>query len=143
MDQQNQGMGQAPSQEINPRKLFVGNLSWKLTSEDLRQIFSEFGTVEDAIVLTEKFSGRSKGFGFVTMSTDEEAQAAIEGLHEKDVEGRPMVVNVAQPPRPREERRFDDRRGGGSSRGGGYSNNRSGGDRGGYNSNRGGSRRDY
>jgi cold-inducible RNA-binding protein len=143
MDQQNQGMGNSnPSQEINPRKLFVGNLSWKLTSDDLRQIFSEFGTVEDAIVLTEKFSGRSKGFGFVTMSTDEEAQAAIEGLHEKDVEGRNMVVNVAQPPRPREERRFDDRRGGGSSRGG-YSNNRSsGGDRGGF-SNRGGSRRDY
>jgi RNA recognition motif-containing protein len=133
-------MDQAQSnQTVNPRKLFVGNLSWNLTSEDLRQMFSEFGTVEDAIVLSDKFSGRSKGFGFVTMSTDEEAQAAIEALHEKEVDGRAIVVNVAQPPRPREERRFNsDRRGG---NGGGYGRGGDrGGDRGGYSR---GPRRDY
>lgn len=142
MDQQsmNGSMGSNPSnQTVNPRKLFVGNLSWNLNSDDLRQLFAEFGTVEDAVVLNDKFSGRSKGFGFVTMSTEEEAQAAIEGLNDKEVDGRNLVVNVAQPPRPREERRFgggNDRRGGG---GGGY-NSRGGSDRGGYNR---GPRRDY
>jgi len=141
MDQQGQSMGgnSQMSQEVNPRKMFVGNLSWNLTSDDLRQLFAEFGTVEDAVVLTDKFSGRSKGFGFVTMSTEEEAQAAIAGLNEKEVDGRQIVVNVAQPPRPREDRRggFNDRRGGGSS--GGY-NSRGSNDRGGYNR---GPRRDY
>lgn len=135
-----QGGGQ--SQDINPRKLFVGNLSWNLTSEDLQQLFAEFGTVEDAIVLTDKFSGRSKGFGFVTMSTDEEAQAAIEGLHQKDVDGRSMVVNVAQPPKPPGERRFSQNRRPGGDRGGdrgGFRGGSRGGDRGGY---RGGNR-DY
>lgn len=136
MDQQNtMNQGQAP-QGVNSKKLFVGNLSWNLTSDDLREVFGEFGTVEEAIVLTDKFSGRSKGFGFVTMSSEEEAQAAIEGLHQKEVDGRSMVVNVAQPPRPREERRFNDRPRGG----GGYNNNRGGNDHGGYNR---GPRRDY
>ncbi len=139
MDQQSNMNGD--NQQVNPRKLFVGNLSWNLTSDDLRQLFAEFGTVEDAVVLTDKFSGRSKGFGFVTMSTDEEAQAAIEGLNEKEVDGRNIVVNVAQPPKPR-----DDRRGGGGGfrrpgGGGGGSFNRGGSsDRGGYSR---GPRRDY
>jgi RNA recognition motif-containing protein len=117
---------------VNSKKLFVGNLSWNLTKDDLLQLFSEFGTVEDAIVLTDKYSGRSKGFGFVTMSTDEEAQAAIAGLHEKEVDGRALVVNVAQPPRPREDR--GPRTGGGYRGGnrGGYGRNDRGGDRGGY-----------
>lgn len=145
MDQQNSGSMGGDNQTVNPRKMFVGNLSWNLTSDDLRQLFAEFGTVEDAVVLTDKFSGRSKGFGFVTMSTDEEAQAAIEALNEKEVDGRNIVVNVAQPPRPR-----DDRRSGG---GGGFNNRRPGGggssfggsrggssDRGGYSR---GPRRDY
>ena len=136
MDQNQSNQG---SQSANPKKLFVGNLSWNLTNDDLRELFGEFGTVEEAIVLTDKFSGRSKGFGFVTMSTDEEAQAAVNGLHQKDVDGRSIVVNVAQPPRPREERRFNDRRPSGGS-GGGYSNNGGGSDRGGYNR---GPRRDY
>ena len=137
MDQQNNS-----NQTVNPRKMFVGNLSWNLTSDDLRQLFSEFGTVEDALVLTDKFSGRSKGFGFVTMSTDEEAQAAIDGLNEREVDGRKIVVNVAQPPRPREDRRFgggNDRRGGGSTGGGNFHRGGSS-DRGGYNR---GSQRDY
>jgi cold-inducible RNA-binding protein len=123
------------NQSVNPRKMFVGNLSWNLTTEDLRDLFAEFGTVEDAVVLVNKMNGRSKGFGFVTMSTEEEAEAAIKALHQKNVDGRDLVVNVAQPPRPREDRggfgggRRDDRRGGG-----GYRDNRGGGDRrgGGY-----------
>jgi cold-inducible RNA-binding protein len=126
-DQTNQSAGGDNAQAANPKKLFIGNLSWGLTSEDLQQLFAEFGTVEEAFVLTDKFSGRSKGFGFVTMSTAEEAQAAIEGLHQREVDGRQIAVNVAQPPRPRQEwggggdrrggggggRRFDDRRQGG------------------------------
>jgi RNA recognition motif-containing protein len=120
---QNQSMPSSPrggdSQAgANPKKLFVGNLSWGLTNEDLQQLFAEFGTVEEAFVLTDKFSGRSKGFGFVTMSTAEEAQAAVEALHQRDVDGRSIVVNVAQPPKPREEwsRGGNDRRGGGDRR---------------------------
>lgn len=115
--------------DANPKKLFVGNLSWSLRNEDLQQLFSEFGTVEEAFVLTDKFSGRSKGFGFVTMSSAEEAQAAVEGLHEREVDGRSIVVNVAQPPKPRDEwSRGGDRRGG-DRRGGdrGYNNDRRGG----------------
>lgn len=127
MDQQNQNMGAQSQTAVNPKKLFVGNLSWNLTSDDLRQLFSEFGTVEEATVLTDKFSGRSKGFGFVTMSTEEEAQAAIEGLHEREVDGRQIVVNVAQPPRPREERGNFHRRGGNG--GGHFRGNRGGYDR--------------
>ncbi len=138
----NNSQGQA---QLNPRKLFVGNMSWNITSEDLRAEFSKFGNVEDAIVLTDKFSGRSKGLGFVTMSTDEEAQAAIEGLNGVELDGRQIAVNVAQPPKPREERRsggggFNDRRGGGSAGGGFRGGSRSGGSS--FNRDR-GQRRDY
>ncbi|MBW7944245.1 RNA-binding protein [Patescibacteria group bacterium] len=105
MSDHTQDQATAPQAQagVNPRKLFVGNLSWNLTSEDLQQLFAEFGTVEEAFVLTDKFSGRSKGFGFVTMSTDEEAQAAVAGLHQREVDGRQIAVNVAQPPKPRNE----------------------------------------
>lgn len=128
---------QNTQQQVNPRKLFVGNLSWSLSSEDLRQRFAEFGEVEDALVLTDKFTGRSKGFGFVTMATEEAAQAAIAGLNDQDFAGRNIVVNVAQPPRPRE-----DRGGFGGGRGsdrGGFRGGR-GGDRGGYRGGNGGFR---
>ncbi len=113
---QSQGAGQ-----INPKKLFIGNLSWNLTLDDLRAEFSKFGTVEDAVILMDKFQ-RSKGFGFVTMSSEEEAQAAIEGLNGVELDGRQIAVNVAQPPRPRDDRRS----------GGGFQDRRGGGDRGGY-----------
>src|SRR5258708_33466933 len=108
MDQNQSNQG---SQSANPKKLFVGNLSWNLTNDDLRELFGEFGTVEEAFVLTDKFSGRSKGFGFVTMSTDEEASAAVAGLHQREVDGRQIAVNVAQPPKPRNE--WSPRTGGG------------------------------
>jgi len=83
-------------------KLYVGNLPYSATDESLKQLFTEFGEVTEAKVITDKFSGRSKGFGFVTMQDEATAQKAITGLNEKEIEGRPMVVNVARPMRPRE-----------------------------------------
>ena len=85
-------------------KLFVGNLPFSFDDAKLSETFSEFGEVTDAKVITDKFSGRSKGFGFVTFATDEEAAAAAEALNAKDVEGRPLTVNVAKPMQPRENR---------------------------------------
>jgi RNA recognition motif-containing protein len=91
------------------KKLYVGNLGYSVSSSDLERLFSSFGTVESAQVIEDRESGRSKGFGFVEMGSDEEAQAAIRGLNGQDHEGRPLTVNEA---RPREER------GGGGGRGG-------------------------
>ncbi len=81
--------------------LFVGNLPYQMTSDDLAQTFAQAGTVVSAKVISDKYSGRSRGFGFVEMSNDEEAKKAIEMFNGKDVNGRPLVVNEA---RPREER---------------------------------------
>lgn len=78
-------------------KLFVGNISWDSSDEDLKNLFSEFGEVTSARIVTDKFSGRSRGFGFVEMATDEQAKAAIEGLDGKDFMGREIAVNVARP----------------------------------------------
>jgi RNA recognition motif-containing protein len=93
------------------KKLYCGNLAFGVTSDQLEQLFSQFGTVSSAQVITDRETGRSKGFGFVEMSTEAEAKAAIEGLHEKEHEGRSLTVNEA---RPREERGG----GGGGGRGG-------------------------
>lgn len=81
--------------------LFVGNLPYTMDSDKLAQLFAEAGTVVSAKVISDKYSGRSRGFGFVEMSNDEESKKAIEMFNGKDVEGRAMVVNEA---RPREER---------------------------------------
>jgi len=78
-------------------KLYVGNLSYSTRDDDLQQHFSAFGTVQSAKVMMERDTGRSKGFGFVEMSTASEAQAAISGLHGKNVGGRDLTVNVARP----------------------------------------------
>jgi RNA recognition motif-containing protein len=104
---------------MNP-KLYVGNLPYSTTDASLSEMFSQAGTVTSATIITDKMSGRSKGFGFVEMSSPEEAQAAIEMFHDKDLDGRKMTVNEA---RPKEDR---PRTGGGF--GGG---NRGGNDRGG------------
>ena len=80
-------------------KLYVGNLSYKLTEDALKEAFAQAGAVEEAVIITDRMSGRSKGFGFVTMSTPEEAQAAIEMWHEKELDGRTLVVNEARPQR--------------------------------------------
>ena len=82
-------------------KLFVGSLSWGVKDDALKEAFEQTGTVLSATVITDRMSGRSKGFGFVEMSTPEEAQAAIEMWNEKELDGRKIIVNVA---RPREER---------------------------------------
>lgn len=81
--------------------LFVGNLPYNMTSDDLAQTFAGAGTVVSAKVISDKYSGRSRGFGFVEMSSDEESKKAIEMFNGKDVNGRPLVVNEAK---PREER---------------------------------------
>lgn len=78
------------------KKLFVGNLAWATTSDDLRSFFAQFGTVVDAVVLTDRMTGRSRGFGFVEMETEEQAQKALEA-NGKDLNGRNMNVNMAKP----------------------------------------------
>mgnify|MGYP000635572711 CR=1 FL=1 len=83
------------------KKLYVGNLSYSVDDQSLNQNFSEFGTVASAKVMMDRDSGRSKGFGFVEMSSDAEAQAAISGMNGKSVDGRDMVVNEARPMEPR------------------------------------------
>jgi RNA recognition motif-containing protein len=78
-------------------KLYVGNLSYSVRDDDLQQRFAEFGSVESAKVMMDRDSGRSKGFGFVEMSTADQAQAAIRGMNGQSVDGRDMVVNEARP----------------------------------------------
>ena len=93
------------------KKLYVGNLAYSVTDDVLRGLFTEHGTVASAQVIMDRETGRSKGFGFVEMGSDEEAQAAIAALNGKDNDGRALTVNEAK---PREERGG----GGGGSRGG-------------------------
>lgn len=78
-------------------KLFVGNLDWGVVSEDLRTLFAGAGNVQDAVVLMDKMTGRSRGFGFVTMSTEDEANKAIEMFNGSDLKGRKINVNIARP----------------------------------------------
>jgi RNA recognition motif-containing protein len=98
-------------------KLFVGSLPFSTTSDQLGQLFSQFGEVATAAVIMDKFTGRSRGFGFVEMPNDEEAQKAISELNNSQLEGRNIVVSVAKPKEERPShdgfRRNDDRRGGG------------------------------
>ena len=100
-------------------KLYVGNLPYKTMDADLQSLFSQVGTVKSAQVIRDRESGRSKGFGFVEMSSTDEANAAINTFHGKDFNGRPLTVNLA---RPREERP-------GGFRGGDRGGRRGGGDR--------------
>jgi RNA recognition motif-containing protein len=81
------------------KKLYVGNLPYKVTSDELKTIFSEFGEIVDAVVITERDSGRSKGFGFVEFATLEEAKKASEAMNQKEMDGRKLVVNYARPAR--------------------------------------------
>lgn len=87
--------------EQEKNKLYVGNLSYGTNDESLGQLFAEFGEVVEAKVITDKFSGRSKGFGFVTMKDEETAKKAIEAVNGKEIEGRSIVVNVSRPKEPR------------------------------------------
>jgi len=78
------------------KKLFIGNLSWNVRDEQLKEVFGAVGTVEEAVVIMDRIKNRSKGFGFVTMSTEEEAQAAVAELNGKEVDGRPINVSEAR-----------------------------------------------
>src|SRR5215510_1606890 len=108
--------------------IYVGNLSWGLKDQDLANLFAPFGEVSSAKIVTDKFTQRSKGFGFVEMANDEEAQAAIAQLNGTEVEGRSLVVNESRP--KQEGGGGYNKGGGGYNKGGGY--NRGGGG-GGYN----------
>jgi RNA recognition motif-containing protein len=109
-------------------KLFVGGLAYVVTDDQLRDLFATVGTVQSAQIIKDKYSGQSKGFGFVEMSTEEEAQTAIKDLNGKEIEGRAIAVNEARPQENRENRSFggggggfrggNDRRGGGGGGGG-------------------------
>ncbi len=110
-------------------KLYVGNLAFQTTSHELQEIFAQAGTVESASIIEDRLTGRSRGFAFVEMSTNEEAAAAIDQLNGREVGGRALKVNEAK---PRENRGV-----GGRGFAGGYRNNRSGGNR---DSNHGGNR---
>jgi RNA recognition motif-containing protein len=111
-------------------KLYVGNLSYDTTSSQLEQLFGQHGTVQSAEVIQDRDTGRSKGFGFVQMGSDQEAQAAISALNGQEQDGRALTVNEAK---PREDR--------GGSRGGGGGYGGGGGGRGGYGGGGGGRKR--
>ncbi len=98
---------------MNQSRLFVGNLSYQTMENDLQDHFSQAGVVTAVNIMLDKFTGKSRGFAFVELSTEEEANRAVEMFHSKDFQGRPLTVNIA---RPREERA--PRTGGGG--GGGY-----------------------
>ena len=102
------------------KKLYVGNLTYNVNESDLEGLFSQFGTVQSAQIIVDRDTNRSKGFGFVEMDTEAQAQAAIQGLHDQEHDGRRLTVNEAKPREPRS--------GGG---GGGYGGG-GGGGRGGY-----------
>ena len=107
------------------KKLYVGNLAYGVTDGDLQQMFGAYGTVQSAQVIMDRDTGRSKGFGFVEMKTDQEAQAAIAALNGKEVDGRSLTVNEARP----------------KTEGGGRGGSGGGGGRGGYGGGGGGGRR--
>ena len=101
---------------MSENKLYVGNLSFSTTEDSLSQAFGQFGQVRRATVVTDRETGRARGFGFVEMGSDTEAQAAIEGLNGRTLDGRQIQVNIA---RPREDRGGSGGGGGGGGRGGG------------------------
>ena len=116
--------------------IFVGSLPWSIEEADLRESFEAYGAVDSVKVVTDKFTGRSKGFGFVEMPNDGEALKAIEELSGATVEGRTIVVNKSEPKPEGERRSFNNNRSGGSGYNGGGSSH-GGGNYGGGNSNRG------
>ena len=85
-------------------KLYVGNLPWSIDDNALKELFSSYGDIEEAVLIKDKFSGRSKGFGFVTFTDDEAAKKAISEMHEKEVEGRALTVSEAKPMVPRDNK---------------------------------------
>jgi RNA recognition motif-containing protein len=84
--------------------IYVGNLSYKVEENELRQVFEEYGEVASVKIITDKYSGRSKGFAFIEMNDEEQAKKAIEELNQKEIDGRPIIVNVARPRRTENNR---------------------------------------
>ena len=101
------------------KKLYIGGLSYSTVDDGLKEAFAQYGTVESASVITDKMSGRSRGFGFVEMATEEEAQAAIEAMNGKELDGRTITVNEARPQEDRPRQDGFSRGGGGRGFGGG------------------------
>ena len=129
--------------------IYVGNLSWNLKDQDLSNLFASHGEVSSAKIVTDKFTNRSKGFGFVEMPNDDQAQAAITALNGTEVDGRNIVVNESRP-KPEggggggfKKRSFGGGGGGGGYKGGGGGGFKKGGNGGGYNRDRGGYNNDY
>src|SRR6187402_3143797 len=117
--------------------IFVGSLPFSIEEADLRESFEAYGAVDSVKIITDKFTGRSKGFGFVEMTNDDEAQKAIDELNGATVQGRAIVVNKSEPKPEGERRSFNNGGGRGGDSRGGYGGgsgggNRGGGDRGGY-----------
>jgi len=123
------------------KKLYVGNLPYSVASSDLDQWFSQYGTVQSAEVIIDRATGRSKGFGFVEMDTDAQADEAIAGLNDQEYEGRRLTVNEAKPRVARTSGGYGSGGGGGGGYGGGGGGGRSGG--GGYGGGGGGGGRRY
>ena len=90
---------------MDQKKLYVGNLPWSMTGDSLRAMFSSYGELTDAVVISDRMSGRSKGFGFVTFANEADAPKAAAEMNDKDVEGRKLVVNTAKPREDRPDRR--------------------------------------
>ncbi len=111
-------------------KLYVGNLPFASTAQDLEALFGQVGPVSVVEIIFDKFTGRSRGFAFVTMANAEDAQKAVEKFHNHQIEGRPLAVNIARPREERAPRSFGGGGGGGGYRGGGGGGGRGGG--GGY-----------
>jgi len=116
--------------------IFIGSLPFRVKEEELKGFFEEYGEVASCRIITDKFSGRSKGYGFIEMPNDDQALKAIEELNGSEVDGRTIVVNKAEERKEGERRtggggnfRGGNNRGGGNTRGGGGGYNRSGGDR--------------
>ena len=125
-------------QTVNPKKLFVGNLPFSTTEAELTEAFAQYGEIVEVRIISDRFTGRSKGIAFVEYTTEEAATAAIEGLNNSTLGDRQIFVSIARPPKPREDRGGYAPRGGGDRGGsrGGYNNDRRGGGGGGYNRDR-------
>jgi RNA recognition motif-containing protein len=113
-------------------KLYVGNLSFNTTENELQELFAQAGTVQEVTLMQDKFTGKSRGFAFITMGSDEDAQNAISKFNGQTIEGRPLTVNEARPREPRPPGGGGRGYGGGGGGGGGYGGRREGGQRRGY-----------
>lgn len=116
--------------------IYVGNLAWEVTEAELQKAFENFGQITSVSIIKDKFTGQSRGFGFVEMANRAEAEAAIAGLNGRELRGRPLKVNEARPPERREDRGGS--RGGGGGRSGDRDRDRDRGGRGGDRGDRGG-----